>query len=222
MQFYSFNEKFYIISGAVRYGHNRHAHRKNQGCTNRGLNTYRVTAGRPISKKMADGETAFVSEANDSDADSPKLETKRLSHAFSIEKLLSMTSDTTSEMCLRTTYEESLDPTGVGRAGSRQHDAPLGDSGTLQYRRCSYERDPAITSVVSADSSSAGLRPGCCSDCEDDLEGEDEGEDVDDVAAEVSTTLTDGESSDQGAQNGECRALNVNRMLHEITSTHGY
>jgi hypothetical protein len=167
---------------------------------------------------MADGETAFVSEANDSDADSPKLETKRLSHAFSIEKLLSMTSDTTSEMCLRTTYEESLDPTGVGRAGSRQHDAPLGDSGTLQYRRCSYERDPAITSVVSADSSSAGLRPGCCSDCEDDPEDED----VDDVAAEVSTTLTDGESSDRGEQNGECRALNVNRMQDEITRTHGY
>jgi hypothetical protein len=166
---------------------------------------------------MADSETAFVSEANDSDADNSKLETKRLSHAFSIEKLLSMTSDTTSEMCLRTTSEESLQPIGVGRAGSRQHNTPLGDSGTLQYRRCSYERDSAITSIVSADSSSVGLRPGCCSDCEDDPEGED----ADDVAAEVSTTLTDGESSDQGAQNGEFRALNVNRMQDKITNKHG-
>jgi len=152
---------------------------------------------------MADSETAFISEANDSDADNPKLETKRLSHAFSIEKLLSMTSKNTPEMCLRTTSEESLEPIGVERAGSRQHNAHLGptgeDDGTPQYRRCS-----AITSIVSADSSSVGLRPGCCSDCEDDPESED----TDDVAAEVSTTLPDGEGSEQGPQNGEFRALN--------------
>jgi hypothetical protein len=73
---------------------------------------------------------------------------------------------------------------------------------------------------------------GVCSDCEDDPEGED----TDDVAAEVSTTLTDGESSDQGPQNGEFRALmfshlttNVkikgigilNRMENKITNKHG-
>jgi hypothetical protein len=180
---------------------------------------------------MADSETAFVSEANDSDADNPKLETKRLSHAFSIEKLLSMTSENTSEMCLRTTSQESMEPIGVDRAGSRQHNAHSGlrgeDDGTPQYRRCS-----AITSIVSADSSSVGLRPGCCSDCEDDPEGED----MDDVAAEVSTTLTDGESSEQGPQNGEFRELmfshlatNVkikcvgilNRMQDKVTNKHG-
>ena len=147
-------------------------------------------------------ETAFTSEGNDSDADNPKLETKRLLHAFSIEKLLSMKSENTTEMCLRTTSEESMEPMGVDCAGSRQHNAHLGltgeDDGMPPYRRCS-----AITSIVSADSSSVGLRPGCCSDCEDDPEGED----MDDVAAEVSTTLTDGESSDQGPQNGEFTAL---------------
>lgn len=169
---------------------------------------------------MADSETAFVSEANDSDADNPKLETKRLSHAFSIEKLLSMTSETTSEMCLRTMSEESLEPTGVGRAGNKQqtatdmaHSGLTGeDHGTPQYRRCSYGRNSAITSIVSADSSSVGLRSGCCSDCEYDQERED----TDEVAAEVSTTLTDGESSEQGPQSGEFRALMFGHLATNV------
>ena len=161
---------------------------------------------------MADRETAFISEANDSDADNPRLETKRLSHAFSIEKLLSMTSENTPEMCLRTTPEESMEPIGVDGAGIRKHDAYLGptgeDDGTPKYRRCS-----AITSIVSADSSSVGLRPGCCSDCEEDPGSED----TDDVAAEVSTTLTDGESSERVPQNGEFRAnLTFRRLMSTV------
>jgi hypothetical protein len=168
---------------------------------------------------MADSETAFVSEANDSDADNPKVETKRLSHAFSIEKLLSMTSETTSEMCLRTTSEESLEPTGVGRAGNKQQIATdmahLGltgeDHGTPQYRRCSYGRTSAITSIASADSSSVGLRPECCSDCGYDQERED--------TDGVSTTLTDGESSEQGPQSGEFRALMFGHLATSVPTS---
>lgn len=177
---------------------------------------------------MADSETAFVSEANDSDAGNPK----RPSHAFSIEKLLSMTSETTSEMCLRTAPEETLQPTGVGRAGNKQQTATdmahLGltgeDHGTAQYRRCSYGRTSATTSIASADSSSVGLRPECCSDCGYDREQED--------TDGVSTTLTDGEGSERGQQSGEFRALiyrplgnkcayMVKRMRGQITNKHG-
>ena len=169
---------------------------------------------------MADSETVFVSEANDSEVERPKLETRRMSHAFSIEKLLSVTSATTSQMCLRITSEESLEPVSAGRAGNRQEAATdnthLGvteeDNGTVQYRYCSYGRRSAITSVVSADSSSVA----CCSECEEDPELEVSSEATGEVtvqtsagaaesAAEVSTTLTDG--CEQRPQSGEFELL---------------
>lgn len=166
---------------------------------------------------MAESETSFVSEANDSNADEHQLQTKRLSHAFSIEKILSVTSATTTEMCLRMTSEESVEPVNAGRGGDMTE-----DSGVVQYRHFSYGRGCEMTSVVSADSSvvsadssSVGLRPGCCSDCEEDPELEvslEEGTDemtvrsspgMTECGAEVSTTLTDGDSTEQGPQNGE-------------------
>jgi hypothetical protein len=171
---------------------------------------------------MADSKTAFVSEENDPDADKPKLETRRLSHAFSIEKLLSVTSETTSQMSLRITSEESLEPVSAGRAGNKQQavtdNAHLGvtgeDTGTPQYRRCAYGRSSAITSIVSADSSSVG----CCSDCEEGPEelGEvrlEASAGATECGAEVSTTLTDG--CELGPQNGEFGLFNVQALGNE-------
>jgi hypothetical protein len=168
---------------------------------------------------MAEGETSFVSNASDFKTDNTKLQTKRQSHAFSIEKLLSVTS-ATSEICLRIT-DDSLEPVTVGRPGDSQEASadnsrqrvPEEDESDLQYRHCSYGRTSTVTSIVSADSSSVGLRPGCCSDCEEDqdLLLEDEMEELTvqsspavlECGAVVSTTLTDVEGSNQEPHNGE-------------------
>jgi hypothetical protein len=165
---------------------------------------------------MADSDTSFAREASIFNTDKAKLQTKRLPHAFSIEKLLSVT----SAAC-----EDSLELVTVGRTGDSQeaaahnpeHRVTEEDNNTLQYRHCSYGRTSMITSIVRADSSSVGLRPGCCSDCEEDQEAslEDEMDEltvqsspgVVECGAVVSTTLTDVDGSNQGPHSGEFHFL---------------
>jgi hypothetical protein len=89
---------------------------------------------------------------------------------------------------------------------------PEENDDTSQYRHCSYGRAPTMTSIVSADSSSVGLRPGCSSDCEEDQEMslEEEMEELrvqTSPGAEVSTTLTEAQGSKQGQHNGEFHFL---------------
>jgi hypothetical protein len=169
---------------------------------------------------MADSETSFVKEASNFKADNAKLQTKRPSHAFSIEKLLSVTS-TAPEICLRITHQDSTESATAAQAGDTHRAAADNPQltgtqevdDTSQYRHCSYGRTSTMTSIVSADSSSAGLRPGCCSDCEEDpeLSLEEEMEELMvqsshggvECGAIVSTTLTDVDGSKQGPHNGE-------------------
>jgi hypothetical protein len=169
---------------------------------------------------MADSETSFVNETSNLKADNVKLQNERPSHAFSIEKLLSVTS-TAPEICLKITHHDSIESTPSDNAGDI-HRATVDNpqltvtqevDDTLQYRHCSYGRASTMTSIVSADSSSVGLRPGCCSDCEEDqeLSLEEEMEDLTvqssvggiECGAIVSTTLTDVDGSKQGPHNGE-------------------
>jgi hypothetical protein len=169
---------------------------------------------------MADSETSFVNEATNFKADNAKLQTKRPSHAFSIENLLSVTS-TAPEICLRITPEDSMEAVTVGQASDNRQAAADNPQLTVneevddtsQYRHCSYGRTSTMTSIVSADSSSVGLRPGCCSDCEEDQELSLE-EEMDELTVQsspggiecgavVSTTLTDVDGSKQGLHNGE-------------------
>lgn len=169
---------------------------------------------------MADSETSFINEASNFKAENAKLQTKRPSHSFSIEKLLSVTS-TAPEIRLRVTHQDSLEAPPAGKAGDNPRTAvdkpqltvtqEVDD--TLQYRHCSYGRTSTMTSIVSADSSSVGLRPGCCSDCEEDQEIslEEEMEELTvqspgggiECNATVSTTLTDVDGLQQGPHSGE-------------------
>ncbi|XP_023717580.2 homeobox protein ceh-30 [Cryptotermes secundus] len=162
---------------------------------------------------MADSETSFIKEASNFKADNAKLQTKRPSHSFSIEQLLSVTS-TAPEIRLRVTDQDSLEAPPAGEAGDNpQLTVTQEVDDTSQYRHCSYGRTSTMTSIVSADSSSVGLRPGCCSDCEEDqeisLEEEMEELTVQSPAggtecnATVSTTLTDADGLKPGPHN-EC------------------
>jgi hypothetical protein len=169
---------------------------------------------------MADSESSFVNEASNFKADNAKLQTKRPSHAFSIEKILSVTS-TAPEISLSITHQDSLESLPTGQAGDDHRAAAdnsqlavtQGDDDILQYRQCSYGRNSTMTSIVSADSSSVGLRPGCCSDCEEDQDVSLE-EVMDELTVQtspcgiecgavVSTTLTDVGGSEQAPHNGE-------------------
>jgi hypothetical protein len=168
---------------------------------------------------MADSEPPFANEGRNCSADNTRLHAKRPPHAFSIEKILSVTS-TAPEIGLRTKHEDSTESVSVGEIGGNpqalaenpQLTARAVNEGTSQYRHCSYGRPSTMTSVVSADSSSVGLRPGCCSDCEDDQEMslEEEMEDLmvqTSPGAVVSTTLNDVDGSKQVPNNGEFHFL---------------
>jgi hypothetical protein len=159
---------------------------------------------------MADTETSFVNEASNFKDDKAKLQTKRPSHAFSIEKLLSVSS-TAPEI---RTHQDSMESAPAGQAVENpQLTVTQEVDDTLQYRLCSYGRTSTITSIVSADSSSVGLRPGCCSDGEEDqeLSLQEEMEELTvesshggiECGAIVSTTLTEVDGSKQGPHNGK-------------------
>jgi hypothetical protein len=181
---------------------------------------------------MADSETSFVNEASNLKADNAKLQTKRPSHAFSIEKLLSVSS-TAPETRLSLTQQDSMESAPAAQAGdirrtavdSPQLTVTQDVDDTLQYRHCSYGRTSTITSIVSADSSSVGLRPGCCSDYEEDqeLSLEEEMEELTvqsspgglECGAIVSTTLTDADGSKQGPHNGEFHLFIFRRLGEE-------
>jgi hypothetical protein len=160
---------------------------------------------------MADNDKCLERDACALNA---KLQSSRVSHAFSIEKLLSVTSSAASEICFGITSEPAIfgeaGDSQQGVAENHQQGVPEEDD-TLQYTHCSYGR----TSIVSADSSSVGLPPRRCSDCDED------GDDLDDLTVQsspgvteggavVSTTLSDGEGLNHGPHSGEFNSSSEN------------
>ena len=174
---------------------------------------------------MADSETSFLSEACNSKADNAKTQSasKRPSDAFSIEKLLSVTS---SDICFRIAGRD--EQVGVtGGSPFMNFNRRIVQNYGEEEREGLYNRNSAVTSIVSADSSSVGLPAGYCG--EELYEDEDEevllDEDMEDLALQspaeaaesvsvadraevVSTTLTgeadpESNSSISGEQKGE-------------------
>ncbi|PSN33235.1 hypothetical protein C0J52_24488 [Blattella germanica] len=125
---------------------------------------------------MADSETSILSEAYNSEVENVKAQSasKRPSDAFSIEKLLSVTS---SDICLRIAGQNSNIAVDENRYQNFTRRAVQNcniscdeDYESVDYP---YNRNSAVTSVVSADSSSVGLPTGYCNEeaFEEDEEG---------------------------------------------------